>query len=93
MGKNLRIVENREWIIFPIRGKEKKEIHRTASIRKWRRQRLVTSNVSSAVDGLLVNVDNLSLVGRFVLQEELSLIEANLPELLQVLDVFQEEEE
>jgi hypothetical protein len=92
MEKNLRIIENREWIVFSSRKKENKSRRITTTVRKWTRQRRVTSRLTSALDGISVNVDNLLFTDHAMLQGEISLLEAFLPELLELLPSLPEEE-
>ncbi len=90
---NLRMIENRARIDFSHRKKENKLGHGTATVRRWRTQRRVRSRDTSSLDGLSVKVDNLPSVEHLVLLGELLLIEAFLPELLESLVNFLEEEE
>jgi hypothetical protein len=93
MEKNLKIFDKRVRIVFSVRKKENKSGHRTVAFLTRKRRRRVTSHVISTLDGLSINVDNLTFAVQKVLQGELSLMEAFLPELLESLANFQEEEE
>jgi hypothetical protein len=94
MEQNLKIIENRQCVLFSPRKKENRSKLRTAMLRKSRSQRWVTSHsATSTLDGLSVKIDNLPSVEQVVLQGKISLVEASLPELLESLANFQEEEE
>lgn len=82
-----------EVTVFPVRNTRKKVGVKTELVHIRRRQRQGMSHVTSPLDGLSVKVDNLQVVEQMVLPGELALIEAFLPELVELLVNLQEVEE